>query len=72
DANDYYPEDLNASIDAAHNATYYANMAYEKVEKLESGARTKKYVIYGVLALIIIAVLVILYQRSKRDKLGKW
>jgi len=71
DANDYYPEDLNASIDAAHNATYYANMAYEKVENSESRALTKKYAIYGVIALIIIAIVVILYRRSKWDKLGR-
>jgi hypothetical protein len=73
DAEDYYVnKKMNASLAAAENATYYANKAYENVQSIESSASTKKYVIYGVIALIIIAVLVILYQRSKRDKLGKW
>ena len=69
--NHYKNKDFNASLAAAENATYYANKAYEGIENIESSANLKKYLIYGVIALILIAVVVILYQRSKWDKLGR-
>jgi len=70
DANSYYlQKDLNASLAAAKNATIYANKAYERVQRLESSARMMKYALLGVVAVVIIALLIVMYKRSRWDKL---